>query len=491
MGIRLKIHSVITFLLLFILIAPGVQAEPENPSEQPPQPAKNIILLIGDGMSMEVISLMRDYARVVENRELCLEGEMNHGSLALVDPTPVDKLVIDSSAAATALATGTKTINGMVSMTPDGRSLPTLADFAKKASRSVGIITTTTVSHATPACFAAHALERNSEAEIARQMEGAGLDVLMGGGLIYWIPEGHKVSEFARITSPAGADAESRREDAVNLLDRASGAGFRIVCNRDELLAARGASKILGLFAASHLPYALDRMPDDAVNVPSLAEMTQVALEILSKNDNGFFLMVEGGRIDHAAHSHDVAAMITDAMDFDKAIGAAHAFAQTHPQTAIFITADHATAAPALSARYSDETGETLYPDEETIRKIARQDASFEYLLFALGKNRSPEKLKSLISEHCGIDISRAQASEILTAGPLTPFYVIKPKYRKFGYPILAMGRILGVQYATAWATAEHYAEPTVFISSGSAQDTRGYLEQTDVFKIIKSAGGL
>jgi alkaline phosphatase len=495
MKIQLRLFAVIASLLLFSSppFAADLHPEAGSAGQEQLQPAKNIILLIGDGMSMEIIGLMRDYARIMEGKELYIERLMEEGSLTLVHAAPLDKLVIDSSAAATALATGQKTGNGIISMTPDGVALPTIIELAKKASKSTGLVTTTTLSHATPACFAAHALERNSEADIAGQLAESGVDVMMGGGLIYWIPKGGKVGEFARVTPGAGADAASAREDGANLLEKISASGYQIVYNRDDLPALKNAQKMLGLFAASHLPYALDRMPNDAAaNVPSLAEMTQAALTLLSRNKNGFFLMVEGGRIDHAAHNQDVAAMIAEALDFDKAVGAAYEFARSNQQTALFITADHATAAPSLSARYVDSAGETLYPDEQTVNKIAGQDASFEYLFSLLKKEPTPRKLKTLVDQHTTVRISLAKAADILRAKPLTPFFVVKPRYRKYAYPMQALGRELGVEYSIAWATAEHFAEPVVFISSGAMEEkTRGYLEQSDIFGIMKAAGGL
>jgi len=249
---------------------------------------------------------------------------------------------------------------------------------------------------------------------------------------------------------------------------------------------------MLGLFAASHLPYALDRRPDDTANVPSLAEMTDAALKVLSKNKNGFFLMVEGGRIDHAAHNNDVAALIAETIDFDDAVGVAYAFARKQRNTAVFITADHATGAPCLSVRYSEEMGDTVYPDESVLRKISRQDASFEYIVYSFSVEPTVEKLKNLVSEHTGIEISDEEAMFIIRAGPLSPFHVIKPKYRKLGYPMLALGRALGPEYATAWATAEHYAEPVPLIGYGPrTEQVRGYIDNADIFEIMRAAGGL
>ncbi len=476
--------------ILFVSTA-GIEARAQSAAAPGISPsAKNVILLIGDGMSMEVVGLMREYARVIENRQLHLEDLMNHGALALVHAVPTDKLVIDSSAAATAIAAGHQTMNGMVSVLPDGSAVPTIAELAGKSGRATGLVTTTTITHATPAAFAAHAQERNSEAEIAQQMSEASVDVLMGGGLVYWIPAGHAVSEFAKLTPPAGAESESLREDNLNLLEKMQRQGYQLVHNREALLAAPDSVKMLGLFSASHMPYALDRQPDDRANVPSLPEMTSVALRVLSRNKNGFFLMVEGGRIDHAAHNHDAAAMLAEALEFDEAVGLAFDFARTHPQTVVLVTADHATGAPVLTARYSDSAGETLYPGDEALRSIARQDASFEGLLQLLGADPSPLKLRKVVYEHTGLLLSSEESEAISRAGPLTPFYVVKPKYRAYAYPMQALARALGIEYSMSWATVEHFAQPVLLVSYGLTDPPNGYVEQTDIFKIMRQADG-
>jgi alkaline phosphatase len=483
-----RVFAIVVLFLWSSLGSPAWSAEPARS----PEPAKNIILFIGDGMGVEVLALLHDYNRVTGRSRPFIEKIMEEGHLSLAHVSSADKLVIDSAAAATALATGKKTINGMVAMTPDGGCPPTILELAKGASRSTGIVTTTSLSHATPACFVAHAEERKSEAEIAEQMVEAGVTVMMGGGLAYWIPQGRTVSQFAPLSPISGAEDESEREDDTNLLEKSAAAGYRIVYNRSQLLAEETSAKLIGLFAAAHIPYALDRTPDDHANAPSLAEMTRAALERLSLNENGFFLMVEGGRIDHAAHNHDIAALLGDALDFDQALGVAYEFARGHAQTALFVTADHATAAPSLTARYVDRKKKTIYPDEDSLRKIARQDASFEALLLEMGKEMSPAALRSWVSEHTAVAISVKESAEILRAGPLTAFHVIKPRYRKFGYPMQALGRILGEEYMIAWATAEHYSEPAFFISFGeAAKPQNGYLEQADVFDIMKTTGGL
>jgi len=484
----MKTHRFILAAIMVIVTVAGCNAQTAGPTTSPaPEHATGIILLIGDGMGPEVVGLARDYARLVEERELWIEKIAADGHLALAHTRALGTLVTDSAAAGTALATGEKTLNKRISVNSSGKPLTTILELAKKDSRSTGLVSTTRLTHATPACFAAHIDHRDSENEIAEQMLDVGADVMLGGGLQHWIPRGETASAVA------GFPTKSKREDAMNLLKKAAEDGYHIATNREDMLAAGNAKKLLGLFAASHLPYALDRRPDDDGDVPSLAEMTKAALEMLSKNESGFFLMVEGGRIDHAAHANDVATMLADMMEFDEAVGVAYTFAKRQGRTAVFVTADHATGSSCLSARYSDEAGQTIYPDESTIRKIARQDASFENILRSLGWDLTPANLREAVLRHTGIEISDDDAAFIFKMEPLSAFHVIKPQYRKMGgYATLALGRALGIEYGTTWATAEHFAGPVMLAGYGPGTGVvHGFVENNDTFDMMKAAGGL
>jgi len=477
----LFLHAIMAILVF--CICPGVHAE--QLAQDAPKPAANLILMIGDGVGPSVVGLARDYARTIENRKLWIERAMSEGDMALMQTPALGVLVTDSAASATAMATGIRTANGTVSLSAGRKPLRTILELAKQDGRATGLVTTTRLTHATPACFVAHIDDRDAEAEIAEQMLTAGVDVMLGGGLRYWIPAGAATGDFA------GFEGKSARKDEVNLVEKAGKAGYSVVTNGAELADARGADRLLGFFANSHMPYALDRRPDDGTNVPSLVEMTEAALGVLSKNEKGFFLMVEGGRIDHAAHANDAAAMIADMMEFDEAVGAALAFAKRQGRTAVFITADHATGGPSLSARYSDDAGRTIYPNGENLGKLSRQDASFEYILTALAKNPSPAELKRLVAKHASMEISDADTELILRGEPLAPFHVIKPEYRRYGYPALAMGRVLGIEYGIAWSTAEHFSEPVLLIGCGAGSDlVHGYIENTAIFSIMRTAGG-
>ncbi|MDD5091217.1 MAG: alkaline phosphatase [Candidatus Wallbacteria bacterium] len=286
-------------------------------------PAQNVIFMIGDGMGLAHVTM----AHYANGAKLNMETMAFSG---LATTHCLDSLVTDSAAAGTALATGCKTDSGMIATTPDLKPRLTILEALDKRARKTGLVTTTTISHATPACFAAHVSQRGNEEEIASQLLGSGVDVMLGGGLSYFLP----------------VSSGGRRKDGQDLIEIAKSKGYTVVTDRSGLLRCRS-DKVLGLFGKSYLSFELDRNP---AREPSLALMTQKAVELLSGTETGFFLMVEGGRIDHAAHSNDIAGVLHDTLMFDKAVGIALDFARKNKDTLVLVTADHETGGLGLSS---------------------------------------------------------------------------------------------------------------------------------------------
>lgn len=301
---RAKINPIIAYtLLVLILVVFG------NCSRNDNYP-KNIIIYIGDGMGVAHITA----GKIVRGR-LNLERFAVTG---LVTTHSENELITDSAAAATALATGHKTYNGAVSVSADGKPLKTLFEFAEELGKSTGVVVTSSVTHATPAAFFAHIEDRHKQAEIAEQILKSGLDVLIGGGWAYFIPE---------------SNAGSRRQDNKNLLESLE-TQMPVVLSYEKI-PAKG-KKLAALLAPDGLPKSADRNY-------SLAELTKIAIRILLKNRKGFILMVEGSQIDWAAHDQDSEGIITEMIDFDGAIGTGLDFAQKNGNTLILVTADHET----------------------------------------------------------------------------------------------------------------------------------------------------
>jgi alkaline phosphatase len=276
---------------------------------------KNIIFMIGDGMGIAHVSA----ARIVTG---------GLGSKLAMDSMPIsgfvttysaNSSVTDSAAAATALATGVKTNNGVIGQDPKGQRLKSILEAAREIGKSTGLVTTTAITEATPAGFGAHVKSRGEQVEIAEQLLAGRIDVLLGGGRAYFMPK-----------SKEG----SWRTDEQDLFAKASTLGYKLAGTVDELSAAKG-PKVIGLFAPGNLT---TQSPE-----PPLTALTTKATASLSQNKKGFFLMVEGGQIDSYAHSNDFDGMIRQLTEFDRSVAAAIDFARRDGNTLVIVTADHET----------------------------------------------------------------------------------------------------------------------------------------------------
>ncbi len=294
------------------------------------QAPKNVIYLIGDGMATAHRQVAEYYLQE-ETGDNNARLAMNTLPVAGINTThSADSLVTDSAASGTALAAGVKTNNGMISMLPDGTKVATLLDAAQAQGKSTGLVTTTRLTHATPAAFVAKNISRDNENEIAADYASANVTYMAGGGYRHFV---------------AGKD--SKRKDGRDLVASMAKDDYRTFVGTESVNSFRGyhpklGDKVFAAFTASHTPYELDRMQNNAT--PSLAEMTEKGIELLSQNEDGFFMMIEGGRIDHAAHANDIAGAVYDTLAFDAAVQKAIDFYNKNPEdTLVVITGDHET----------------------------------------------------------------------------------------------------------------------------------------------------
>ncbi len=292
-------------------------------------PIKNVIFIIGDGTGLVQLT-SGQYHLVGEDGLLHVQTMPVTG---IVKTHAASNLITDSAAGATAFSCGIKTDNGKIAQLPDERNCRTILELAERSGLSTGLVSTSGVTHATPASYAAHVPSRRMEAMIAAQYLSSGADVILGGGLEYFIPSNEKGSS---------------RDDNRDLVSEFEGLGYAFVQDLGELNATNS-EKILGLFSDSGMP--------SENRTPTLAEMTSKAIEALSKNDEGFFLMVEGSQIDWGGHGNDTPYVLREVADFDAAIAEALDFAQHDGETLVIVTADHETGGMTLNG-YNRDTHE-------------------------------------------------------------------------------------------------------------------------------------
>jgi len=348
------------------LLVAACSASVKHPTDQPSAAtAKNVILFVGDGMSVSTATAIR----ILDGQQKGMPGEENILSferfpyVALSKTYEINQQVGESAGTATAIMTGQKTNAGLIDVSREakrrncasamGHHLPSILELSESAGKSTGIVTTTRVTHATPAAAYAHTPERDWEndrdlteearangcTDIAAQLvefpRGNGIEVALGGGRIKFLPNDS--------ADPEGADMEEGRQDARDLtrewLQKYPNSSYIWNQQQFDAIDPNSTDHLLGLFENDHMHYEADRAEDTA-GEPSLAQMTRLAIEILSRNPDGYFLLVEGGRIDHAHHDNNAYRALTDGIAFADAVAVADKMTSQN-DTLIIVTADH------------------------------------------------------------------------------------------------------------------------------------------------------
>jgi alkaline phosphatase len=390
--------------------------------------ARNVILLIGDGMG-QAHRYAAQLLAAGRNGRLAMDRLPYVGQMGTTS-ADAKSFVTDSAAAATAIATGAKTLNGSVSIDIDGQERTTILELARASGRSVGLVSTCQITDATPAAFAAHVPHRADQSEVARQyIDRTRVDVILGGGAAHWFPWGATLP--AALT--AGAPCRGIGSDG-NLVALARETGYEFVAD----VAALGASldrrrrepggPLLGLFAAQEF-FVQTAEGYGAVYDPpvALADLTSAAIDILDQNPRGFFLMVEESAIDRMAHRNNAPLMLKGVLELDRAVQVALAFAKRAPDTLIVVTADHECGGLAVAGS---------------------EDQPYPY-----------EPGGGLL--------------DTMLAGEDGPFPVADADY----------GFVVG------WATTGHTAAPVPITSTGpGAEKLTGEIENTDLFPVMTEA---
>ena len=439
--------------------------------------AKYVFYFIGDGMGVDQVNGTEMY--LAEKK-----GKIGYESLRFTQ-FPVASIshtyskensVTDSSAAGTALATGEKTYNGAIGVGFDKERLMTVAERAKREGRNVGVITSVSVDHATPAAFYAHQPQRSMYHEIAKDLPKANFDFYGGSGFL----------------KPNGKEGEPT---VFDLFDKS---GYKVVRGLSAYKEAKNSQKLIMLQeegqSKNSLPYAIDRESGDL----SLKEITASAIEHLSKDKKkGFFLMVEGGKIDWACHDNDAATAFNEVIDMDEAIGEALEFYKKHPkETLIVVTADHETGGMALgTGRY-----------ELNLAALQHQKVSAGELSKKMSELRqekenkvSWEEMKELLAEYMGFwkenKLSWAQERKLRDEFEVS-FVQKKKSFEESMYtksePMAARAKeVINEMAMVSWASGSHSANfVPVFAIGAGAELFMGKLDNIEIPRRIAKAAG-
>ena len=443
--------------------------------------ARNAILFIGDGMGIAMVTAARIHGHGPAGR---LAMELPHA--ALVRTFSLDRLVTDSGAAATALLSGERVASGVIGMSPatqracsaperpDGSSnpmhpcapsaqpIPSLADLAAQAGMSVGVVTTTRITHATPAALYAHVDERDREAEIAAQLVARNdLAFVAGGGRRFFLP-----GSWRRVFGRAGA-----RTDGRDLLQELREQGVSVAESGEALRQAveTGESRIVALLAEDHLPFELERRAKaDKTGLPSLAELTELAVRHLARSGQGYFLLVEGGRMDHAQHQNRALLALIDTLALDEAVASARRLTD-EKDTLIVVTSDHGQ--PLVIAGYAlvDDPVLGLARGVGIERRDEDGDGKPDYLRADDGG-----AMTTLLFANGPGQRGRASREDPAARGE----QLFDPAYRQYaGVPLRG---------------STHEGSDVMASAVGpGAEHIRGFLDNIEIFRVIRAALGL
>jgi alkaline phosphatase len=331
MNIKKIVIQILGLALILCFLVPGVFAG---------EKAKNIIFMVPDGMGLADVVAARIYKYGVGKERLALETLEEIGFQSTYSRNSV---ITDSAAAASAWACGQKFNNREISYHQEtGEAPQTILELARSEGKSTGLVATSTITHATPAAFAAHTGNRGCENEIARQyILETRVDVMLGGGKIRF---------------------DSTRNDQCgvsgNVINAAQAAGYTVVYTREDLLRVKNTNKLLGLFSDEAMAPMYKRENDSALKSkePTLSEMTGAALTVLEKNKKGFFLLIEGSQVDWGNHANQLAYQIGEVLEFDNAVRAVldwvEAKSGRSADTLVIVVPDHETGGFAINGPY-------------------------------------------------------------------------------------------------------------------------------------------
>ena len=412
----------------------------------------NVIMMVMDGTSAGATSLARWYkGENLAMDEIVIGGVRTHSA---------ESAITDSAPAATALATGHKSNDKIVGLLPKVVNTPgvdavnpedaykpvaNVLEGAKLLGKSTGIISTSEIQHATPAGFSSHAAHRSNYQDIAEQQVYQEIDVVLGGG---------KESLLPGTTKNSRVDDE----DLTKVLDTK---GYDFVETRDELLKTKS-NKIWGSFAPSALAYDFDRKAISN-NEPSLAEMTNKAIDTLSKNEKGFFLFVEGSKVDWAAHANDTIGIISDVLAFDDAVNEALKFAKKDGNTMVIAVSDHGNSGITMG-NVNTNSNYPEIPVSTYIDPLKKASMTVEGALKQLKADRSNMKE---VAELYGLDnLTAAEIEALKTSKSLQA----------------DMTKMLANRANIGFSTGGHTGED-VFLYAYGPSKPYGLIENTDIAK--------
>lgn len=488
-------------LVLSLTILGGVAATAKEAVQAPKSPTtqtvavkentevkipKYVFLFIGDGNALSQVSVAETYLGALKGKkepEKFAYTQFHNQGFSTTHS--LDSYITDSAAAGTAIATGYKTNSGMIGVTPDGKEVESIADLADKKGKKIGVVTSTTINHATPASFYSSNVSRNNYHEIGHDLIESDFEYFAGG----------MISKY--------------EDDKDNLYDLAKKDGYKIVNTRKdfEKLSAKDGKVIVTSedLQGGAIPYEIDKTDKSL----TLAEMTTKGIEVLDNDKEGFFMVIEGGKVDWASHANDAAASIQDSIAFSEAIDEAIKFYNEHPEeTLILVTSDHETGGMTMGFA---GTGYGLNLDILKHQKVSFEE--FDKIIDNyLKDNKSPKfsEMMQLVEENFGLKMAGKKGDKTVLTDyeihRLMEAYrerlemdtevvyddelgVLYGSYDPFSVTVT---HILNQKAGIGWTSYSHTGIPVPVYAQGAGSEAfNGYYDNTDIFKKLKKIMGV
>lgn len=469
MNKRTRIIKKTTVILSVFVILLGIFSCAHEEKRSRAESPKYVFLFIGDGMGLSQIHAVEIMQGALSGKGINIEklSFTQFPGTGLMTTFSSSSYVTDSAASGTAIASGHKTINGRINRDEKDRvEFKTIAEMAKEKGMKVGIISSVPLNHATPACFYARVSHRQNYYEVAQQMVESGFDFFGGGGIHY--PTGRKGLQ-------------------TDILEIAREKGYTVIQTEKEFLSLGGKNKKDKIIAINEKLTSDDAMPywiDMDGRGLSLVDYVDKSIELLD-NEKGFFMMVEGGEIDWAAHDHDAATTVKDVIAFDKAVQRAVQFYKERPdETLIVVTADHETGGMSLGSDFSGYSQSLEVLNGQTMSLEKFNDTYAEPYKTGTDKEEwELDDLMPLIQEKFGLKRLTERDVEELDSS------FQEPRNWIFLQKIV---EIVSRKAGISWATDAHTAAPVPVFSIGKAHERFvGYYDNTDLFDKMAGAMGI
>lgn len=425
--------------------------------------AKNIIFMVSDGMSQGTLNIANMYSERILGRtsnwiQLYLENKVSRG---LMDMASASSIVTDSAAASSSWGGGQRVKNGAININTYGEEIMPIWQKFKASGKKAGCVTTVPITHATPAGFTVSMKSRNDQSAIAEEYLRLEYDVLMGGGQQYF--------------------DSSIRKDGKDMYKAFKEKGYHVALSREDLKDIDDNKKVLGVFDYDGLPYEIDRKQSKELSnkIPTLAEMTEIAIDQMKDHKQGFVLQVESGKVDWAAHANDIAGLLNEQLQFDEAIKTALQFAEEDGNTLVVITTDHGNANPGMIYGKNVDKG---------FDSLAYYNATNETILNEIKNNHTASQIQEIIKKHISLNISIEEANNI------SKFYNGLSKgddglYNYKHLPFHGFAEIQKAHNSVGWISMDHSADYVEVAMLGPGSHLhKPFMKNTDMHYLLLEA---